>query len=126
MGVDLSGGSGGTIYWKSSGAMLPTVKGGLVNSPMDLAHEMFHGRDANRGLMDDREYEGIERNDWSAVYSENILRGQLGIQLRTHYKTAIDPSGKYIGGTGARMLTPANQPYKPIYPILRRPLATSY
>ena len=112
-GVNLAGGSGGTISWNSSGATLPTLNGSGVNGTTDLAHEMFHGLDANRGLFDNRVDQGIERNEWQAVYRENLLRSQLGSPLRTHYIKAVDANGNFLGGSGTRMLTPANQPILP-------------
>lgn len=72
--VNLTGGSGGTISWNPSGATLPTLNGSGVNGTTDLAHEMFHGLDANRGLLDNRVDQGIERSEWQAVYRENVLR----------------------------------------------------
>ncbi|WP_347160472.1 RHS repeat-associated core domain-containing protein [Pontibacter chitinilyticus] len=112
-GINLSGGSGGTISWNPSGSTLPTLNGAGLNSVTDLAHEMFHGLDANRGLLDSRISQGIERSEWQAVYRENVLRGQLNVSLRTHYIKAVDSNGKFIGGSGTRMLTPANKPLLP-------------
>ena len=112
-GVSLAGGAGGVIYWNPSGAVLPTLNGSGVNSITDLSHEMFHGLDANRGLLDERFYENIKRSEWQAVYRENILRSQLGLPLRTHYKILLDERGNFMRGTGPMMLTPANQPILP-------------
>ena len=88
-GIDLSGGSGGTISWNSHGAVLATSKGDQVSKETDLAHEMFHALDANRGLLDSRSENGIGRSEWQAVFRENILREQLGRPLRTHYITNV-------------------------------------
>lgn len=112
-GINLAGGSGGTISWNPSGATLPTLNGSGVNGTTDLAHEMFHGLDANRGLLDNRVDQGIERSEWQAVYRENVLRSQLGSPLRTHYIKTVDANGAFLGGSGTRMLTPANQPILP-------------
>lgn len=112
-GVNFAGGSGGTISWNPSGATLPTLNGSGVNGTTDLAHEMFHGLDANRGLLDNRVDLGIERSEWQAVYRENVLRSQLGSPLRTHYIKTVDANGAFLGGSGTRMLTPANQPILP-------------
>lgn len=111
-GISLTGGSGGTIYWNTSGATLPTTNGGQSNSTTDLAHEMFHGLDANRGLEDDRTSNGVRNGEVQATYRENILRGQLGMPLRTHYKTQTDPSGAFVGGTGPSMIY-LNAPLRP-------------
>ena len=112
-GINLQGGSGGKISWDPSGSMLPTTNGGKTNSTTDLAHEMFHGLDANRGMLNDRLQNGVKGSEWQAVYRENVLRGQIGQPLRTHYIKSVDPSGAYIGGSGVRMITPANQPILP-------------
>lgn len=53
-GINLSGGAGGVVEWNSSGVLVPTLNGAMKNGITDLAHEMFHGLDANRGLLDDR------------------------------------------------------------------------
>lgn len=114
-GRSLTGGSGGTISWNTSGAELPTTNGGQINPITDLAHEMFHALDSNRGLLDDRRDNGVKRDEWQAVYRENILRGQLNEPLRTHYIKSVDSSGNFIGGTGVRMITPTNQPLLPTW-----------
>jgi len=117
MGISLAGGSGGTIYWNPLGTTLFTTAGPQTNSTIDLAHEMFHGLDANRELLDSRTYldPRIDRSEWQAVYRENTLREQLGVPLRTHYITVKDPFGVVIGGAGPRMITPANTPILPIW-----------
>ncbi|MBO9675762.1 MAG: RHS repeat-associated core domain-containing protein [Sphingobacteriaceae bacterium] len=116
-GRSLDGGSGGVISWNPSGSILPTTSGGKTNSTTDLAHEMFHASDANKGMLDVRIDQGIKRDEWQSVYRENILRMQLGQPLRSHYIKSIDSSGGYIGGSGARMIAPVT-PYVPInFPI---------
>ncbi len=119
MGVSLAGGSGGTIYWNPSGTTLPTTAGPQANSTIGLAHEMFHGLDANRGLLDSRPHLNprVDRSEWQAVYRENTLRGQMGVPLRTHYITDQNPSGVVTGGTEPRMITPANKPILPSWYI---------
>lgn len=86
-GVDLTGGSGGKVYWKSSGTLLHTTNGQTKNSYSDLAHELFHALDSNRGLLDDRKEQGLSRTEWQACYREIILRSQLNYPTRTHYQT---------------------------------------
>ena len=101
------------------GTMAGTTEGGAMltelNSTVELAHEMFHGLDANRGLLDSRPHLNprVDRAEWQAVYRENTLRGQMGVPLRTHYITVQNPSGVVTGGTGPRMITPANKPILP-------------
>ncbi|HZV71385.1 MAG TPA: RHS repeat-associated core domain-containing protein [Saprospiraceae bacterium] len=109
----MAGGSGGTIYWNPSGDEIITTKGILRNSTSDLAHEMFHGLDSNRGLLDRRLHLGVERSEWQATYRENMLRDQLKAPLRTYYLKSTDPSGNILGGTGPRMITPASLPILP-------------
>jgi len=115
-GFDFSGGSGGVIEWNSSGADLATTSGVRSSPVSDLAHELFHGLDANRGLLDSRDHKGATRTEWQAVYRENLLRDELKkTPLRTHYNSAVNPSGEVTGGTGPRMLTPNNKPLKPTW-----------
>ena len=124
-GRSLSGGSGGTIRWNPSGTTIQTLSGMRSNGAVDLAHELFHGQQANNGLLDSRRHQGIPRNDWGAVYNENMLRGQLGLPLRTHYQKSVTSDGVVQGGTGTRMLTPFNMPILPMYritPIPARPI----
>lgn len=111
-GHDLSGGSGGDIMWNPAGSILPTTDGGQVCPTTDLAHEMFHALDANRGRMDERIENGISRNDWQAVYHENTLRGQMNLPLRTHYGKVIRSNGEFVGGRGEMMIS-EGKPIKP-------------
>ncbi len=118
-GISLAGGSGGTINWNPSGTVLPVVGGTARNGITDLAHEMFHGQQANQGMLDGRMYSGVEREEWGAVYQENLVRSQLGMPLRTHYIKSVDSStGSVLGGYGSRMITPINTPYLPLYPLI--------
>ncbi len=86
-GIDFNGGSGGTIYWNPYGGVSLKESGSSpTNRPtIFLSHELFHGRDANRGLLDSRKYFGLPKSEWQATYSENIMRMQMGIPLRSHY-----------------------------------------
>ena len=113
-GVDLSGGTGGTIYWNSrGGTMVPEVGGGYANRPtVFLGHEMFHGLDANRGLLDDRPHLGVKRSEWQAVYRENILRIQMGLPLRTNYKSE-DIGARLRRPLPPLMLSPEGSPIRP-------------
>ncbi len=112
IGFDFNGGSGGTILWNSAGSILPTEEGGRICATIDLAHEMFHALDANQGLLDHRDEKGIPRKEWQAVYHENILRGQMGLPLRTHYRKKMTPNGKFVGGSGEMMIS-EGKPIKP-------------
>ena len=114
MGVDFSGGSGGTVSWDTSGGSLPTTNGMQTNGTTDLAHEMFHALDANRGLLDDRQESGVKRSEWQAVFRENNLRSEIGKPLRNFYQSTIDENG-VKSGTGPSMLSPSNKNIKPAW-----------
>lgn len=79
---------------------------------------MFHGRDANRGLLYDRQrtsglYQGLARDEWQAAYKENLIRSANGWPIREYYRSAVDPSGNPLGGAAPRILDSKNQPIKP-------------
>lgn len=107
---NLEGGAGGIITWSYYGAKIPTTEGIMINSHMDLAHELSHALDSDRGLMDNRIEQGVSRLEWRAVRNENLIRGQLGLPLRTHYQIKTNSKGECIGGAGPKMLTDDNQP----------------
>ncbi|WP_062061805.1 M91 family zinc metallopeptidase [Aquimarina longa] len=114
-GRDFSGGAGGTIHWNPSGAPLVTLSGTRTNGTTDLAHEMFHALDSNRGLLDSRVHNGLKRSEWQATYRENVLRTQLGLPIRSHYKTSLNAATGARSGLPPRMLSPAptNSPILP-------------
>jgi len=105
------GGAGGTIYWNPSGANIWTVGGQTNNPTVNLGHELFHGRDANRGLMDGRLHQGLKRNEWQATFKENQLRLQMGLPLREYYRS--QNNNGVITPLAPRMLNGANQPIRP-------------
>jgi YD repeat-containing protein len=96
-----STGSGGTIYWNPNITESGFDTDGKRTRPayIGLAHELFHGRDANQGQLHfDNDYtngltgatyhstqSGLKKSEWRAVYFENVLRGQVNIHRRTHY-----------------------------------------
>lgn len=106
----LEGGAGGKVVWDPYGTELPTTEGIRANGHMDLAHELSHAFDSNRGLLDNRKKQGVSRTEWQAVQRENLIRAQLGHPLRTHYNIATDSRGKCVGGVAPRMLTDDNKP----------------
>jgi hypothetical protein len=113
-GVDFTGGSGGAITWNKSGGVIPTTLGLKTNASIDLAHEMFHALDANRGLLDDRKENGVKRSEWQAVYRENNVRSQLGLPLRNSYISEQDgETGAILRGLPPSMLNSSNQNSKP-------------
>ena len=113
-GIDISGGSGGTITWNSEGTLLPTTRGNQSNSTSDLAHELFHGLDANRGLLDNRSFKHIDmrRFEWQACYRENVLRQEMKLPLRTYYRVQHNQDGS-IEGLFPRILNGGNKPFLP-------------
>jgi hypothetical protein len=119
-----SSGSGGTIYWNAN-----STSGGLnltesTSRPayIGLGHEMEHASDSNQGLLHfSSDYtnavtgatyfstsNGLLKSEWRAVYRENLIRGQAGIPLRTHY--GYDMTTGVPRPIGPRLLTPANLP----------------
>lgn len=90
--IDVEGGSGGTIYWNTSGVPLPTTAGTQTNATTDLAHEMGHGYDANRGVSSSFRINNLSTDEYQASYRENIIRKQMGLPLRTTYGTTDENS----------------------------------
>jgi Effector protein len=102
-------GSGGKIEFNPFSTEGGFNTSGTQERPgfIGLAHELFHARDANQGVLfpanDYTNYdtgakfiatqEGLKKSEWRAVYYENILRGQLSIHLRTHYGVKLSESG---------------------------------
>lgn len=54
------------------------------------------------------QHNGLAKSEWRAVYRENIIRGQAGLSLRTHYGYATSPAG--ITPVGPRLLNIGNIP----------------
>ncbi len=125
---------GGTIYWNANSTSGGLDLTGSTSRPtyIGLGHEMGHASDSNQGLRHygsidkngnvipnsytniftgvtyNYEYNGLLKSEWRAVYRENLIRGQAGIPLRTHYGYNIT-----IGvprPIGPRLLTPTNLP----------------
>ncbi|WP_168771470.1 M91 family zinc metallopeptidase [Chitinophaga ginsengisegetis] len=115
----VAGGAGGKITWDPKGANVWVLGGKQDNNPIsNLAHEMFHARDANRGLLYDKQYpsgvyNGLARDEWQASYKENQIRAANGWPIREYYRSAVDPSGSPLGGAAPRLLDRKNQPIKP-------------
>lgn len=110
----LRGGSGGTVTWKPAGTELPTVEGVQISPATDLAHELFHGLDANRGLLNEDKVQGSSKSEWQAVYRENVLRQQLNIPVRLGHRHAPDLDKKLILN-GPLMIDENNQPIHPYW-----------
>ena len=109
----LQAAAGGVIQWNPKGANVWTVGGQSNNPGVNLGHELFHARDANRGLMDGRLDQGLKRNEWQATFKENQLRQQMGLPLREYYRS--QDNGGVITPLAPRMLNGANQPIRPAW-----------
>ena len=76
-------GSGGTVYWD------PSQSPEGARSTMVLAHELFHGLDATKGMLDSRTIpigKGTSQiQEIRAVYNTNLIRDQLNYKLRSNY-----------------------------------------
>ena len=110
----MTGGAGGIIQWNPSGGADILVLGSnkVTNSPTtNLMHELFHGRDANRGLLDNRLNNGLKYDEWQATYKENIVRQQMGLPLREYYR--VQDNAGVITGLPPRMLDASNNPILP-------------
>nr|WP_281277236.1 M91 family zinc metallopeptidase [Sediminibacterium goheungense] len=112
------GSGGGVVKWDPNGANVWVLdKNGKIvqqsSATTNLGHELFHARDANRGLLDTRLESGLKRDEWQASYKENVLRGQLGMPTRTNYRTAYDPSTGVSSPTTPRIVDAKNNPIKP-------------
>ena len=115
IGKDLSGGSGGTIFWNARGADLWEGNTQSNRPGVNLGHELFHGLDANRGRLDSRTHLGITRSEWQAVYRENVMRQQMNLPLRTDYKTLYDPNTRVYSPGGPNMLDQNKNPILPAW-----------
>ena len=119
-----SSGSGGTIYWNKNSTSGGLDFTGSISCPayVGLGHEMGHASDSNWGLLHFSNdytnavtgttyysaYNGLLKSEWRAVYRENIIRGQAGIPLRTHY--GINISTGIPVGIRPKLITPTNRP----------------
>lgn len=108
------GGAGGTINWNPSGANVWVLGGGQNNNAAsNLGHELFHGRDSNRGLLDSRTNQGLKYDEWQATFKENQLRSQMGLPLREFYKS--QSNNGVLSPLAPRMLNGSNQPVLPTW-----------
>ncbi|MGJ1404162.1 M91 family zinc metallopeptidase [Sphingobacterium siyangense] len=108
----MEGGAGGVINWNPNGGSVWVLGGKKNNSATaNLGHELFHGRDANRGLLDGRSYRGLKYDEWQATYKENQLRTQMGLPLREYYRSQ-DNNG-ILSPLAPRILDANNKPIRP-------------
>ena len=111
--INLDGGSGGVIYWNPGGTPIWTTAGIRYDQQTDLAHEMSHAFDASYGLLNDKLEQGIKKDEWQAVYRENLIRSQLNLPLRTNYLDQVDQAGTVIGPYPPYMLNANGEPIRP-------------
>ena len=90
-------GSGGTVYWD------PSVRPDGGKPKMVLAHELYHGLDATKGMLDSRfiDINGGKAmiQEIRAVHNTNLIRGQLGKRYRKNYSggpSLLDAKGNPI------------------------------
>lgn len=108
----MNGGAGGTITWDPSGANVWVVGDGQDNNPTtNLMHELFHGEDANNGLLDNRLENGLKRDEWQATYRENIVRQQMGAPTRAYYLS--QDNGGVITPLAPSVIDASNNPIMP-------------
>jgi hypothetical protein len=82
-------GTGGTIYFDPDGytGSVQTTNGDDNNPATNLAHELFHGYEANVGIESNESVLGTElgRNEFRASFFENQIRAGLNAPIRTKY-----------------------------------------
>lgn len=85
----LAGGSGGTLTWNPTkgGEFVNTTKGLDSNPTTNLGHELAHASDADNGLQNNTDYNGLKLDEWQASQTENQMRGEMGLNLRSIYNT---------------------------------------
>ena len=88
--------SGGEIRWNTKGnatyeastpKCLSAIK--VVRANINLFHELAHGWDNMAGLLspnnNNMKYMNLPMREWMDTRTENIIRQEMGIPLRTHY-----------------------------------------
>lgn len=109
-------GVGGQILWNPK-LVIDTIEADGVRRKLDtdvaLAHEMYHAFDSVRGMLDmgivqgaDYEFESVL--EYRAVYFENLIRKELGIQMRKHYGDPVSAeSPDLLDDQGAPIYIPS-------------------
>ena len=91
-----------------------TTKGERNNPEINLAHELSHADDAGHGRLVDGEEQFVKRNEWQAMYNENLIRGELGLPYRLYYRVAVDPEGNVVQYLYPKFIV-KKQPIKPTW-----------
>jgi RHS repeat-associated protein len=77
-----------TIYWNPQGEQL--FKSLEPNPTTDLGHEFSHAYDKATGAEYPTDnYDHCPRNEWQAVYRENMIRGEMGVPYRKGYRVFL-------------------------------------
>jgi hypothetical protein len=92
-------GVGGQVHWNPRLTVTTIEADGerrKLDNDVALAHEMYHAFDSIRGLLDlgmisGEGYEFLGILEFRAVYFENMVRQELGIQFRKFYGTPATP-----------------------------------
>lgn len=90
--------NGGEIIWSGGGELIPLQKDPKSiqsvagkSGIFGLFHEMAHAEDQALGKFQlfspNWHNTGLKESEWSATHRVNQIRGELGVPLRTHYKT---------------------------------------
>jgi RHS repeat-associated protein len=106
---------GGTIYFNPDGGGVPVqaAKGSLTskiekgNGLMSLLHETIHASRYEDGKDNSSPFKntGISIEELETTHTENIIRSEMGMLLRTHYQVGRFPDGTSTGkGTGFPLL----------------------
>ena len=85
---------GGTILWNTEGSKVYEQNPGYNTSvlkarpDMGLFHELGHAWDHMAGVLgtDESIYKGLKISEWMATRTENMIRKEMGIPLRTYYE----------------------------------------
>ena len=102
-----------TIYWDPEGVQL--FKTLEPNATTDLGHEFSHAYDMAKGVeYPAGNYDNCPRNEWQAVYRENMIRGELGVPYRRGYNVLLYNKKDGTKTTYlTKMLTPGGMPFIP-------------
>ena len=74
------------IYWNENGCALHTTDGRQKSAITDLGHEFSHAYDYCIGFIyERRSFEGLNTEEWMAIYRENCIREDLNLPLRISY-----------------------------------------
>jgi len=101
-----------TIYWNPEGdELFKTLE---PNATTDLGHEFSHVYDkANGTTYPTDNVDNCPRNEWQAVYRENMIRKELGVPYRRGYRVLLLNNDGTKTPYFTKMLTSGGLPYVP-------------